>query len=143
MPRVTRQHTVAHHLVQGGFTDLRLTEAAQKKDRPGLYREDGFAVRSYLAPDGTLLTVAGAYGPDWVMTLAQIRYRLERPYVRYTVTDDAPELRDHELLVRWATREELQARKQAEAARQAPLVAQLRRQQCEQDAEDAGQSALF
>ncbi|MFE9406786.1 hypothetical protein ACFYNY_34325 [Streptomyces sp. NPDC006530] len=143
MPRVTRQHTVAHHLVQGGLTDLKLTEAAQKKDRPGLYREDGFSVRSYLAPDGTLLTVAGAYGPDWVMTRAEIRNRLEQPYIRYTVTDDAPGLADHEQLVRWATSEELQARKRAAAARQAPLVAQLRRQQREQDAEDAGQPALF
>ncbi|WP_329021180.1 hypothetical protein [Streptomyces sp. NBC_01601] len=143
MPRVTRQHTVAHHLVQGGLTDLQLTEAAQKKDRPGLYREDGFSVRSYRTPDGALLTVAGAYGPDWVMTRAEIRNRLQQPYIRYTVTDDAPELGDHELLVRWATGEELQARKRAAAARQAPLVAQLRRQQSEQDAEDAGQSALF
>ncbi|MFF2928058.1 MULTISPECIES: hypothetical protein [Streptomyces] len=143
MPRVTRQHTVAHHLVQGGLIDLKLTEAAQKKDRPGLYREDGFSVRSYHAPDGTLLTVAGAYGPDWVMTRAEIRNRLEQPYIRYTVTDDAPGLADHEQLVRWATGEELQARRRAAAARQAPLVAQLRRQQSEQDAQDAGQSALF
>ncbi|MFJ4343036.1 hypothetical protein [Streptomyces sp. NPDC088915] len=143
MPRVTRQHTVAHHLVQGGFTDLKLTEAAQKKDRPGLYREDGFSVRSYYTPDGTLLTVAGAYGPDWVMTRAQIRYRLERPYIRYTVIDDAPGLAAHEQLVRWATGEELRVRKRAAAVRQAPLVAQLRRQQSEQAAEDAGQSALF
>ncbi|WP_371801460.1 hypothetical protein OHA38_43535 (plasmid) [Streptomyces sp. NBC_01732] len=143
MPRVTRQHTVAHHLVQGGLTDLKLTEAAQKNDRPGLYRVDGFSVRSYRAPDGTLLTVAGAYGPDWVMTMAEIRNRLQQPYIRYTVIDDDPELGDHELLVRWATGEELQARKQAAAARQAPLVAQLRRQQSEQNAEDAGQSALF
>jgi hypothetical protein len=143
MPRVTRQHTVAHHLVQGGLTDLKLTEAAQKKDRPGLYRQDGFSVRSYRAPDGTLLTVAGAYGPDWVMTRAEIRNRLQQPYIRYTVTDDALELGDHELLVRWATSEELQARKRTAAVRQAPLVALLRRQQSEQDAEDAGQSALF
>ena len=143
MPRVTRAHTVAHHLVQGGLTDLKLSEAAQKRDRPGLYHEDGFSVRSYHAPDGTLLTVAGAYGPDWFMTLAQIRHRLEQPYIRYTVTDDAPELRDHELLVRWATREELRARQQAAAARQAPRVALLRRQEAERAAEDAGQSALF
>ncbi|MFG2162835.1 hypothetical protein [Streptomyces olivaceus] len=143
MPRVTRSHTVAHHLVQGGLTDLKLSEAAQKKDRPGLYREDGFAVRSVRAPDGTVLTVAGAYGPDWVMTMAQIRHRLEQPYIRYTVTDDAPGLADQELLVRWATAEELAARKQATAARQAPLVALLRRQQAEQDAEDSGQASLF
>jgi hypothetical protein len=143
MPRVTRQHTVAHHLVQGGLTDLKLTEAAQKKDRPGLYREDGFSVRSYRAPDGTLLTVAGAYGPDWVMTRAEIRNRLQQPYIRYTVTDDALELGDHELLVRWATSEELQARKRTAAVRQAPLVTLLRRQQSKQDAEDAGQPALF
>ncbi|MBO8189906.1 hypothetical protein [Streptomyces spirodelae] len=143
MPRVTRAHTVAHHLVQGGLTDLKLSEATQLKDRPGLYHEDGFSVRSYHAPDGTLLTVAGAYGPDWVMTRAEIRYRLEQPYIRYTVTDDAPELGDHELLVRWATGEELRARRQAAAARQAPLVALILRQEAEQAAEDAGQSTLF
>ncbi|MER6256248.1 hypothetical protein ABT224_33355 [Streptomyces sp. NPDC001584] len=143
MPRVTRQHTVAHHLVQGGLTNLKLTEEAQKKDRPGLYREDGFSVRSYLTPDGTLLTVVGAYGPARVMTRAEIRNRLQQPYIRYTVTDDAPGLADHEQLVRWATGEELQARKRAAAARQAPLVAQLRHRHSEQDAEDAGQSALF
>lgn len=143
MPRVTRPHTVAHHLVQGGLIDLKLSEAAQKNDRPGLYREDGFSVRSYHAPDGTPLTVAGAYGPDWVMTRAAIRYRLERPYIRYAVTDDAPDLADHELLVRWATGDELRARRQTAAARQAPLVALLRRQEAERSAEDAGQSALF
>ncbi|MFD4320567.1 hypothetical protein [Streptomyces sp. NPDC058548] len=143
MPRVTRRHTVAHHLVQGGLTNLKLTEDAQKNDRPGLYREDGFSVRNCIAPDGTLLTVAGAYGPDCVMTRAEIRHRLEQPYIRYTVTDDAPGLADHEQLVRWATGEELQARRRAAAARQAPLVAQLRQKQSEQDAEDAGQSALF
>ncbi|MFE5866839.1 hypothetical protein ACFQ77_40720 [Streptomyces virginiae] len=143
MPRVTRRHTVAHHLVQGGLIDLQLTEAAQKKDGPTLYRADGFAVRSHYAPDGTLLTVAGAYGPDWVMTRAEIRNRLQQPYIRYTVTDDAPGLADHEQLVRWATAEELRARKRAAAARQAPLVAQLRRQQSEQAAREAGQSSLF
>ncbi|GHH54966.1 hypothetical protein [Streptomyces candidus] len=143
MPRVTRQHTVAHHLVQGGLTDLRLTEAAQKKDRPTLYRADGFAVRSYRAPDGTPLTVAGAYGPDWVMTRAEIRNRLQQPYIRYTLTDDAPGLADHEQLVRWATAEELQARRRDAAARQAPLLSLLHRQQKEQNAEEAGQSALF
>ncbi|MFD3890820.1 hypothetical protein [Streptomyces microflavus] len=143
MPRVTRQHTVAHHLVQGGLTDLKLTEAAQKKDRPGLYRADGFSVRSYRAPDGTLLTVAGAYGPDWVMTRAEIRHRLQQPYIRYTVTDDAPGIADHEQLVRWATAEELRARRREAAARQAPVLALIRRQEHEQDAADAGQSALF
>ncbi|MGD9482929.1 hypothetical protein WDH52_06640 [Streptomyces sp. TRM70308] len=143
MPRVTRPHTVAHHLVQGGLLDLKLSEAAQKKEHPGLYPEDGFAVRSVRDRHGTVLTVAGAYGPNWVMTMAQIHYRLERPYVRYTVTGDAPGLADHELLVRWATAEELAARKRAATFRQAPLVAHLRRQQAELDADAAGQSSLF
>jgi len=59
-------------------------------------------------------------------------------------------LGDHEVIVRWATSEELQARKTAEERRQAPLKAQLRRQEAgerakaqRQELEDAGQSGLF
>ncbi|MER5301400.1 hypothetical protein ABT039_18260 [Streptomyces lasiicapitis] len=150
MPRTTRPHTIAGHLTAGGLTDLRLTEDEQHQGRPGRHEHDGFATRSYRAEDGTLLTVAGAYGPDWYMTLAQIRFRLERPYVKCTVTDDAPSLGDHEVLVRWATSAELRARRQAQAIRQAPLVRMLRQQDAaakvaaeRQALEDAGQSALW
>ncbi|RLU79928.1 hypothetical protein CTZ27_35850 [Streptomyces griseocarneus] len=150
MYRTTRSHTIAGHLTSGGLTHLDLTETEQQEGRPGRHEHDGFAVRSYRAEDSTLLTVAGAYGPDWFMTLAQIRFRLEEPYVKCMVTDDAPGLGDHEVLVRWATSGELQARRQAQAARQAPIIALLRRQDdlAKADAErqaleDAGQSALW
>ncbi|MGI5337753.1 hypothetical protein ACQEVS_10290 [Streptomyces sp. CA-181903] len=150
MSRSTRPHTIAKHLTSGGFTRLDLSEAEQQEGRPGRYEHDGFAVRNYTAEDGTVLTVAGAYGPDWFMTLAQIRFRLEQPYVKCTVTDDAPGVGDHEVLVRWATSTELRARRQAQAARQAPLVAMLRRQEAaakaaeeRQALEDAGQAGLW
>ncbi|AKN68690.1 hypothetical protein QR97_01700 [Streptomyces sp. PBH53] len=149
MPRTTRPHTIAQHLTAGGLRHLTLTEAEQQEGRPARH-PDGFAVRNYVTEDGALLTAAGAYGPDWFMTLAQIRHRLEQPYVKCTVTDDAPGLGDHEVLVRWATSAELQARKRAHAARQAPLRALLRQQQrtdraaAERQAlEAAGQTGLF
>ncbi|MEU6756067.1 hypothetical protein [Streptomyces sp. NPDC046685] len=149
MPRATRAHTVARHLTNGGFVRIELAEEQQKAG-PDIHQPEGFAVRNYVDTTQTLLTVVGAYGPDWFMTLAQIRYRLEQPYVRCTVTDDAPGLRDHELLVRWATSTELQDRKAAMAARQAPLVRLLRDQEAKaraaaerQALEDAGQSGLF
>ncbi|WP_445517326.1 hypothetical protein [Streptomyces sp. NEAU-174] len=82
--------------------------------------------------------------------MREIRYRLEQPYVKCTVLSDAPGLGDHEVLVRWATSEELQARKRAQAERQAPLVALLRKQAAAEEAaaerqalEDAGQYGLF
>lgn len=149
MHRVTRPHTVARRLTEGGFVRLEIAEN-QQKTGPNPRGPEGFAVRNHVDPAGTLLTVVGAYGADWYMTLAQIRYRLERPYVKCTVTDDDPALADHELLVSWATAAELQSRTQAENARQAPLRALLRRQAAEQQAEDdrkameaAGQGGLF
>ncbi|MFP3991061.1 hypothetical protein U9R90_27045 [Streptomyces sp. E11-3] len=150
MSRTTRSRTIAGHLTAGNLTDLRLTEAEQQDGHPGLYEHDGFAVRGYRPQDGTLLTAAGAYGTDWFMPLAQIRFRLEQPYVKCTVTDDAPSLGDHEVLVRWATSKELQTRKRAQAQRQALLIALLRKQAAveksaaeRQALEDAGQSGLF
>ncbi|MCX4677686.1 hypothetical protein OG413_20655 [Streptomyces sp. NBC_01433] len=150
MSRTTRQHTIAGHLAAVGLPNLHLSEAEQKEGRPGRHESDGFAVRQHLDENGALVVIAGAYGPDWFMTLAQMRYRLERPYVKCTVTDDAPGLGDHEIVVRWATSQELQARKRAEAARQAPLVAMLHQQvkaeraAAERQAiEDAGQTGLW
>jgi hypothetical protein len=87
--------------------------------------------------------VAGAYGPNWLATLAEMHSWLQQPRVGYTVIDDAPGLREHELLVRWASREELQPGRLAAAERRAALRAQTRSQQAEQEAEAAGQSPLF
>lgn len=77
---------------------------------------------------GEPVAVVGAYGPDWCTTMGEVRYRLEQPYVKCTVDGDASGLGDHEVPVRWATPEEVQARKRAQAQRQAPLVALLRKQ---------------
>ncbi|MEU9481934.1 hypothetical protein [Streptomyces sp. NPDC048191] len=143
MQQFTRPDTVDRGLVQGGFTMLVLTEAQQKEALPTAYSVDAFCTRTYRTSDGTLLTVAGAYGPNWYATLAGMQNWLQQPSVGYTVTDDAPGLREHELLVRWATAEELQPRRLAAAERRATLRAQERRRQAEQEAEAAGQSALF
>lgn len=149
MSRVTRAHTVRRHLVDGGLIDLRLTHSEQQAgpDRPG---PDGFSVRQHTAENGTLLVVAGAYGPNWLRTLAELSGRLEQPYVKCVVIAEARGVADHEVLVRWATSEELQARRRAQEARQAPLKALLRCKEAEQRAaelrlefEAAGQSGLF
>ncbi|MGW8387063.1 hypothetical protein ACWGMW_07975 [Streptomyces albidoflavus] len=149
MSRTTRAHTVRHHLVQGDLLDLRLSEEDQTTARPSAFTTDGFSLRQVTGPDGTLVVVAGAFGPDWFATMRAIRYRLERPYVRYTVSD-APGLRENELLVRWATSAELQARRAALAQQQEPVRRLLRQQQAaeqaekqRQDLERAGQTGLF
>lgn len=150
MSRPTRVGTIRRHLVQGGLVDLELDEATQRAGRPTQQDTDGFAARQHVAEDGTLLVIVGAYGPDWFATKRKVRYRLEQPYVKCHVDGEAPGLTDHELLVRWATSEELQARKAAQEARQAPLKALLRKAEAQQRAaeerqvlEDAGQFGLF
>ncbi|MER0484559.1 hypothetical protein ABR737_40585 [Streptomyces sp. Edi2] len=99
---------------------------------------------------GEPVAVVGAYGPDWCTTMREVRHRLEQPYVKCTVDGDASGLGDHEVLVRWATPEEAQARKRAQAQRQVPLVALLRKQDAaakaaaeRQTLEDAGQAGLW
>lgn len=148
MTRVTRSHTIRGHLVAGGLVDLGLGEATQKAGPDG-HDVDGFSTRQH-HHDDTLVVVAGAYGPNWLRILAEITGRLESPHVKCTVISEAPELGDHEVFVRWATSEELQARKAAQAERQASLKAQLGRQEAQQRAaeqrqalEAAGQSGLF
>ncbi|MGP4046900.1 hypothetical protein [Streptomyces sp. 2A115] len=148
MSRVTRVSTIDRHLVQGGLVDLSLGEATQKAGPDG-HDVDGFATRQH-HHDGTLVVIAGAYGPNWVRTLAEITGRLESPHVKCTVISDAPELGDHEVIARWATSEELQARKAAQKERQAPLTAELARREAQKRAEKerqaleaAGQSGLF
>lgn len=147
MSRATRSATVRRHLVDGGLIDLGLTEAAQQAG-PDAQDVDGFSTRQHRQGD-TLVVIAGAYGPNWLRTLAELVGRLESPTVKCTVVD-APELADHEVITRWATSEELQARKAAAANRRASLTAQLRRQEAEKRAEEerqaleaAGQSGLF
>ncbi|MGG7574184.1 hypothetical protein [Streptomyces sirii] len=132
------------------MADLHLTEAQQKEGRPGRHETDGFALRQHHDETGTLVVIAGAYGPDWFVTMREIRHRLEQPYVKCTVLSDAPGLNDHEVLVRWATSQELVNRKRAQAQAQAPLVALLRQQDAaakaaaeRQALEDAGQSSLW
>ncbi|MFE0058731.1 hypothetical protein [Streptomyces sp. NPDC059003] len=150
MSRTTRTHTIAKHLTAGGLTNLHLAEARQKEGSPGRHERDGFALRQVHDTAGTLVVVAGAYGPDWFATMREIRHRLEQPYVKCTVLSDAPGLADHEVLIRWATSQELQDRKRALAQQQAPLIALLRQQDAAEKAaaqrqvlEDAGQSGLW
>lgn len=149
MSRVTRAHTVRRHLVDGGLIDLRLTDSEQQAgpDRP---EPDGFSVRQHRAENGALLVVAGAYGPNWLRTLAELSGRLEQPHVKCVVIAEARGVADHEVLVRWATSGELQARRRAQEARHAPLKALLRRQQAEaraaerqRELEASGQGGLF
>ncbi|MFJ4880114.1 hypothetical protein ACIP93_33570 [Streptomyces sp. NPDC088745] len=149
MLRSTRSHTIRRYLVEGALVDLGLDEATQKAGPYG-HDTDGFSVRQHIDADGTLVVIAAAFGPDWFATMRDIRYRLERPYLKCHVDGDAPELDVHELRVRWATSEELRARAAAEEKRQAPVKAMLRRQSALQRAEEerqsleaAGQSGLF
>ncbi|MFI9078717.1 hypothetical protein ACIGW8_19950 [Streptomyces sioyaensis] len=150
MPRATRVSTIRRHLVQDGLVDLELDEAAQKADHPAQHENDGFAARQHVDDAGTLLVIVGAYGPDWFTTMREVRHRLEQPYVKCTVDGDASGLGEHEVLVWWATPEELQARKRAQAQQQAPLIALLRKQDAapkaaaeRQALEDAGQAGLW
>ncbi|MDW8804336.1 hypothetical protein P1P68_05905 [Streptomyces scabiei] len=143
MKQFTRPDLVNRDLTKGGFTYLAIMWSQQEGMRPTDYHVDGFCTRPHHTPDGTLLTVAGAYGPNWTATLAEMQRWLQQPSVGYTPDGDAPGLREHELLIRWATLEERQARRQAAAERQAVRRAEERRQQAEQEAEAAGQSALF
>ncbi|RZU28217.1 hypothetical protein EV284_6383 [Streptomyces sp. BK022] len=150
MSRPTRVHTIRRHLVQGGLNDLGLTEAEQTSDRPLTEHDDGFSVRQTVDETGTLVVIAAAYGPDWFANLREVRHRLEQPYVKCHVDGNAAGLADNEVRVRWATSDELQARKTAAAKRQAPVRELLRRQQAEERAaeeraelEAAGQSGLF
>ncbi|MFK0279458.1 hypothetical protein ACIQVL_03155 [Streptomyces sp. NPDC090499] len=140
MTRVTRSHTIRGHLVAGGLFDLGLGEATQKAGPDG--HDDGFSTRQH-HQDGTLVVIAGAYGPNWIRTLAEIRGRLESPHGKCTVISEAPELGNHEVIVRWATSAELQACKAAAVKRQAPLRQQLRAQEAAQALEAAGQPGLF
>ncbi|MET7572027.1 hypothetical protein ABZT04_26510 [Streptomyces sp. NPDC005492] len=150
MSRPTRVSTIRRHLVEGGLVDLGLGEAAQKAGRPAQHETDGFAARQHVDEAGALFVIVGAYGPDWFTTMREVRHRLEQPYVKCHVDGEAPGLADNELLVRWATSAELQARKAVQEARQAPLKALLRQDEARQRAEEerqslerAGQFGLF
>ncbi|MET8696848.1 hypothetical protein ABZV65_30410 [Streptomyces bauhiniae] len=150
MSRTTRSHTIKQHLVDGGLIDLGLTIAEQTSHRPLTEHADGFSVRQTKDETGTLMVIAAAFGPDWVTTMREIRHRLEQPYVKCHVDGDAAGLADNELRVRWATSDELRARKAAAAKRQAPVLELRRRQEAEERAaeeraelEAAGQSGLF
>ncbi|WP_409473563.1 hypothetical protein [Streptomyces sp. HC307] len=150
MSRATRVNTIRRHLVEGGLVDLELGEATQKAGHPARHETDGFAARQHVDATGALLVIVGAFGPDWFATKREARHRLEQPYVKCHVDGDVAGLADHELLVRWATSAELQARKAAQGARQAQLAALMRQQETQQRAEeqrraleDAGQSGLF
>lgn len=142
MPRTTRAHTIREHLRNGGLTDLRL-ELEEQSAGPDAQETDGFSVRQHTDESGTLVVVAGAYGPNWLRTLAEISGRLEQPFVKCTVIAEAPGIGDHEVLVRWATSEEQQTRRAAHKARQASLVAALRAEEERQALEAAGQDLLF
>ncbi|MFB6629933.1 hypothetical protein ACFCWY_08565 [Streptomyces sp. NPDC056362] len=149
MTRVTRAHTIRTHLRNGGLVDLRLDPEEQLAG-PAAQDTNGFSLRQHTEADGTLVVIAAAFGPDWFGTLTMISHRLEQPYVKCHVTGESPVLAENELLVRWATSEELRARRAYEEQRQAPLKAALRRQAAVQRAEegrqaleDSGQSGLF
>ncbi|MDH6629364.1 hypothetical protein M2271_007200 [Streptomyces sp. LBL] len=140
MSRPTRVSTIRRHLVEGGLVDLELGEATQKAGHPAQHETDGFSARQHIDDTRTLLVIVGAYGPDWFTTMREVRHRLEQPYVKCHVDGEAPGLADNELLVRWATSAELQARKAAQEARQAPLKARLRQGEAQQRAEEERQS---
>lgn len=142
MSRTTRAHTIRDHLRNGGLTDLRL-DLGEEAAGPSAQETDGFSVRQHYDEAGTLVVVAGAYGPNWLRTLAKISGRLEQPFVKCTVLSEAPGVGDHEVLVRWATSEELQARRAVQAARQAPIIDAQRAEEERQAREAAGQSGLF
>ncbi|MFH8465960.1 hypothetical protein [Streptomyces sp. NPDC017991] len=151
MSRTTRTHTIAAHLTSGGLTALSLNWDEQQEEKdPGRHERDGFAVRQQHDQTGTLVVVAGAYGPNWLRTLAEVSGRLEQPHLKCTVIAAAPGVGDHEVMVRWATSTELQDSKRARAQAQAPLIALLRQQDAatkaaeeRQALEDACQSGLW
>ena len=142
MSRVTRSDTIRRHLVDGGLRDLRLTEHAQHAGPDG-HDVDGFALRQQYDAHGTYVVVAGAYGPNWLRTLNEVSGRLEEQHIKCTVIAEAPGVADHEVMVRWATSAELQARAAAREARQAPLKSLLRQQEATAEHEAAGQFGLF
>lgn len=150
MSRATRVSAIRRHLVQGGLVDFGLGEARQKATPPST-RPTGSPPDSTSTTAGTLLVIVGAYGPDWFTTMREARHRLEQPYIKCHVDGEAPRLADNELLVRWATSAELQARAAIQEASQAPLKALLRQGEAQQQRaeeqrqalEDAGQSGLF
>lgn len=127
------------------------TRRGQAEGHPAQHETDGFAARQHVDDAGTLLVIVGAYGPDWFTTMREARHRLEQPYIKCHVDGEAPRLADNELLVRWATSAELQARAAIQEASQAPLKALLRQGEAQQQRaeeqrqalEDAGQSGLF
>ncbi|MFM9629770.1 MULTISPECIES: hypothetical protein [Streptomyces] len=150
MSRATRVSTIRRHLVEGGLVDLGIDEATQKAGDPARHEADGFSVRQHTDAAGTLVVIAGAYGPNWVRTLAEISSRLESPQVKCTVISEALDLGDHEVITRWATSEELQARKAAQQERHASRTADFARQEAQKRAEEerqaleaTGQSGLF
>lgn len=133
MSRATRSATIRRRLVEGGLIDLGLDEAAQKAG-PAEYDGDGFSTRQHHHGD-TLVVIAGAYGPNWLRTLVEVTGRLESPHVKCTVLS-LPELGDHEVIVRWSTSAELQARKAAQAAHRAELKQESSRREARERAED-------
>ncbi|WP_435244311.1 hypothetical protein [Streptomyces sioyaensis] len=144
MYRTTRSHTIAGHLTSGAHPPV-LTWDEQQAGDPGQHEHDGFAVRQH-----TDENARRCRGRNWLRTLTEISGRVELPHLKCTVVAEAPGVGDHEALVRWATPQELQDRKRAQAERQAPLVALLRQQDAaaktaaeRQALEDAGQTGLF
>jgi hypothetical protein len=143
MSRSTRNATVRRHLVEGGLTDLRLDEAEQKAGQPDQHPADGLSLRQGFDAAGTLVVIVGAYGPNWSQTLTEITDRLESRAVKCTALRDVPELADNELMTRWATSAELQARKAAQAPQVQGQAAQQAAAEERHALEDAGQSGLF
>jgi len=147
-PRATRVHTVRRHLDSGGLHDLNLSPEERRRGPDGQER-DGYTAHQ-TTRDGTLMVVVGAYGPNWLRTLNELAGRLEAGHVKCTAIPDAPGLEGHELLTRWATSEELHARRAAREGQASGVRAQVRRQQAQQRAEeerraleDAGQTSMF
>ncbi|MFE7965369.1 hypothetical protein ACFU0X_20435 [Streptomyces cellulosae] len=147
-PRVTRVHTIRRHLDQGGLLDLNLSREEQARG-PEAQERDGYSARQ-ATRDGALMVVVGAYGPNWVRTCAELTGRLESSRVRCTVAREADGLEEHELLVRWATSEELHQRRRQTDERTAGVRALVRRQKAQARAEeerraleDAGQESMF
>lgn len=143
--RATRVHTIRRHLDEGGLHDLQLTQEERRRGPDGTDQDGYTATR-----DGVLMVVVGAYGPNWLRTLSELCGRLEAGHVKCTVIRDDPALGDHEVLTRWATSAELQARRAALAEETSEIRALVRRQREQQRAEeerraleDAGQTSMF
>ncbi|MDT0616190.1 hypothetical protein [Streptomyces lancefieldiae] len=133
--RPTRSHTVAQALAA---LDVDRLSAYEVRDLPTSAQPAGFILQDSAHPSGVVVSVLGAYGPDWSALLVRLRSHLEQPSVGYTV-EPLEGLDEREVMVRGANADELQARRALEP----PPPAEAPTPSRAEVLEAAGQESLF